>query len=175
MKSRVFALVALLLAGCGIAINRASDYDRFRDPEVAMVLRVFNLAEVREGDLARDRATSQAVKDFAAMMASEHAQSIAKTENDLAKKEIPSADTKLSREIDLESGKTVESLRTHSGADFDRAYLDRSITFHRYIIDTIDKTLKPAAKAKEVKAALDETRATAEKHLARAQEIRKGL
>jgi putative membrane protein len=178
MKSRALAVITLatlLVTGCGIAINRASDYDRFRDPEIAMVLRNFNLAEIREGDLARDHATAQPVKDFGAMMASEHAQSNSKTENELAKKEIFSADSNLSRQIDSESGKTVEALRTRSGADFDRAYLDRSITFHRYIVDTIDKTLKPAAKAKQVKAALDETRAAAEKHLAKAEEIRKGM
>ncbi len=180
MKYRILATLTAAAAtvfatGCGIALNRASDVDRFRDPEIAMVLRNFNLAEIREGDLARDRAAAQPVKDFAAMMAGDHAQANSKTENELAKKEIFSADSNLSRQIDSESGQTVESLRTRSGADFDRAYLDRSISFHRYIVDTIDKTLKPAAKAKEVKAALDETRAAAETHLAKAQEIRKGL
>src|SRR2546430_15937065 len=110
MKVRLLATIVLVLTGCGIALNRSTDYERFRDPEGAMVLRVFNLAEVREGDFARDHATAQAVKDFAAMMASDHAQAIAKTENDLAKKEIPSADSNLSRQIDTESGKTVEAL-----------------------------------------------------------------
>lgn len=178
MKYRVLASItsaAILVTGCGIAINRASDVDLFRDPEIAMVLRNFNLAEIREGDLARDHATAQPVKDFGAMMASEHAQSNSKTENELAKKEIFSADSNLSRQIDTESGKTVENLRARNGADFDRAYIDRSIAFHRTIVDTIDKTLKPAAKAKQVKAALEETRAAAEKHLAKAEELRKGL
>ena len=178
MKYRVLAtitLAALLVTGCGIAINRASDYDRFRDPEIAMVLRNFNLAAIREGDLARDHATAQPAKDFGTMMASEHAQSNSRTENALAKKEIPSADSDLSRKIDAESGKSVEALRTRTGADFDRAYMDRAIAFHRYVIDTIDKTLKPAAKNKVVLAALDETRATAQKHLEKAEEIRKGL
>lgn len=178
MKSRALTTIALagvLATTACISLNRASDVDRFRDPEVAMVLRVFNLAEVREGNFARDHATAQAVKDFASMMASEHAQAASKTENDLSKKEIPSADSPLSRQIDAESGKTVESLRTRSGAELDRAYIDREIALHRYIVETIDKTLKPASKAKEVKAALDETRITAEKHLAKAEEIRKGL
>jgi putative membrane protein len=169
------AAAVLVMSGCGIALNRASDVDRFRDPEVAMVLSVSNLANVREGDLARDHAASQAVKDFAASMASEHAQLASKTENSLAKKEIASADSTLSRQIDSDSGKAVEALRTRSGADFDRAYLDRVITLHRFVLDTIDKTLKPAAKAKEVKAAIDDNRAAEAKHLARAEEIRKGL
>lgn len=177
MNSRVIttmAAAALFTTGC-VHLNRASDVNLFRDPEVAMVLGVANLAEVREGDFARDRATAQAVKDFASMMASEHAQAASKTENDLAKKEIPSADSDLSRQIDTESGKSVEALRTRTGADFDRAYMDRTIAFHRYVIDTIDRTLKPAAKNKVVLAALDETRAAAQKHLEKAEEIRKAL
>jgi putative membrane protein len=169
------AALALATTGCGIALNTAASLDRFRDPEVAMVLHVMSLAEVREGNLARDKASSKPVQEFAAQMSSEHAQASSHTENELGKKDIPSADSDLSREIDTESGKTVESLRARTGADFDRAYLDRAIAFHRYAIDTIDKTLKPAAKNKVVLTALDETRALAEKHLAKAQELRKGM
>jgi putative membrane protein len=168
------AAAALFTIGC-VSLNRPSDFTRFRDPEAAMVIHVANLAEVREGDLARDRAASQAVKEFAAMMASEHAQAASRIENELAKKEIPSADSDLSRQIDAESGKAVDALRTRTGADFDRAYMERTVTFHGYLIDLIDKTVKPAAKKKEVHKALDETRALAVKHLARAEEIRKGL
>jgi len=168
------AAAALLTSGC-VHLNRASDVYRFRDQEIGLTLRAINLAEVREGDLAREYASSKAVKDYGAMMASEHAQALSHAENELAKKEITSADSDLSRQIDTESGKQVEALRARKGADFDHAYMDRAASFHRYVIDTIDKTLKPAAKNKVVVTVLDETRATAEKHLARAEEIRKGL
>src|SRR5260221_14421036 len=129
MNSRVIttmAAAALFTTGC-VHLNRASDVYLFRDPEVAMVLGVANLAEVREGNFARDRATAQGVKDFASMMATEHTQAVTKTENALAKKEIPSADSDLSRKIDAEPGKSVEALRTRTGADFHRAYLDRAL------------------------------------------------
>jgi putative membrane protein len=177
MNSRAIttlAAAALIATGC-VHLNRASDATAFRDPEVAMVLGVSNLVQVREGNVARDRASSKAVKDFASMMASEHALSASKTQNALAKKEIPSADSDLSRKIDADSGKTVASLRGLSGADFDRAYMDRTIAFHRSLIDTIDKTLKPAAKNKVVITAIDETRTAEQKHLEKAEEIRKGL
>src|SRR5258708_22475084 len=121
MNSRVIttiAAAALFITGC-VHLNRANDVNLFRDPEVAMVLRVANLAEVREGNFARDRATAQAVKDFASMMASEHAQAASKTENELAKKEIPSAHSDPSPKIDADSGKSVEALRTHTRAPSD--------------------------------------------------------
>lgn len=177
MRQRTFsiAMAATLLASGCISLNRASDVNLFRDPEVAMVLRVLNLAEVREGNAARDKATSTAVRDFAAMMASEHAQAASKTENELAKKDIASADSDLARQIDAQSGQAAESLRARSGADFDRAYMDRQIELHSYIVNIIDTKLRAASKAKQVKKALDDTKATAETHLAKAREIRKGL
>ena len=162
-------------ASAAVRVSRASDATAFRDPEVAMVLSVSNLVEIREGDLARDRATSKAVKDFASAMASEHALEASKTQNALARKEIPSADSELSRQIDTDSGKAVEYLRRLSGPDFDRAYMDRTIAFHRDLLDTIDKTLKPSAKNKVVITAVDETRAAEQKDLERAEAIRKTL
>ena len=175
MSMTIIAAAALFTTGCGIALNTQASYDRFRDPEVAMVLRVLNLAAVREGNVARDKATSKTVQEYAAIMANDHAQASSHTENELGKKEIASADSDLSRQIDTDSGKVVASLRALSGPDFDRAYMDRAIAFHRYVIETIDKTLKPAAKNKLVLTALDENRAAAQKHLARAEEIRKGM
>jgi putative membrane protein len=165
---------ALFTTGC-VSLNRASDVNLFRDQEIGLVLRVMNLAEVREGDLARDRGSALSVKEYGAMMASEHAQALSHAENELAKKEISSADSDLSRQIDTDSGKQVEALRARGGADFDRAYMDREVSFHRYVINTIDQKLKPAAKNKVVVTVLGEVRATAEKHLAKAEEIRKGL
>ena len=176
MNARIVSTIAagLLAAGC-VHLNRASDATAFRDPEVAMVLSVANLVEIREGNIARDRATAKAVKDFAAMMAADHALQASKTENALAKKEIPSADSDLSRQMDTDSGKQVAALRALTGAEFDRAYMDRTIAFHRYVIETIDKTLKPAAKKKEVIAAVAETRAAEKKHLEKAEAIRSSV
>jgi len=73
--------------------------------------------------------------------------------------------------------KTVESLRTRSGAELDPAPTSTARSpSHRYIVETIDKTLKPASKAKQVKAALDENaRSRRRSTWRRAEEIRKGL
>jgi predicted outer membrane protein len=176
MKFR-FAIVvaaAIATAACSMPhLNTAAELKKMRDPEVAMALRMSNLALAREANLASTKAADKAVRDFATTMADEHSTAISKTDNDLAKKEIPAADSDISRQIDLESGKAVEALNTRSGHDFDVAYLDRTIALNKYVIDLIDKTLKPIAKADVVKKALDETRAAAEKDLKKAQELRK--
>lgn len=172
----VVPFVAVLAAACSMPhLNTSADLQRMHDPEVTMVVRVADLAAVREAKLAADKASDKAVKDFAVMLADEHSTALSKTDMELAKKEIPAADSDISRQLDLESGKAVEALRTRSGHDFDVAYIDRVIALHRYLIETIDKTLKPIARDSVVKKVLDESRATAEKHLAKAEELRKGL
>src|SRR5258706_12823521 len=105
MNSRVIttmAAAALFTTGC-VHLNRASDVYVFRDPEVAMGLGVANLAEGREGNFARDRATAQAVNDFASMISSEHAQAASKNKNRLSLQEVPSVDPPLRPQSDAAS------------------------------------------------------------------------
>jgi putative membrane protein len=174
MKHRLILSLALVvpLAGC----RSSSDRARLTDPEVAMVVRVANLGEVREGQLARDKVTDTAVRDFAQMMVTDHTAASNKAEADLAGAGIPSEDSPLSRQIDANSGTATDSLRASAaGRDFDRAYMNRQVEAHRTILDVIDQTLVPNAHAKALKAVLADMRKTVQDHLTRAQQIQSTL
>jgi putative membrane protein len=145
------------------------------DPEVAMVIRVANLGAVREAELARTRAGSAAVKDFANMMVNEHTAAEDKAETALLKAELPFKDSDLSRQLDAESGNAAQSLSILNGADFDRAYLDRQIQALQKVLDTTDSTLVPRARHKALKQVLTELRTTMQQHLEKAKQVRAGL
>jgi putative membrane protein len=166
MKTLLISILAVTLAGCASTSERP-----LTDPEIAMVMRVANIAEVREGALARDKATDPAVRDFAAMMVSEHSAQNSKAESEFAKVDIPSEDTELSRKIDAESGVVTERLRLLTGREFDRAYMDRQVEAHQSVLTLIDSKLIPAARKKTVREQLTELRTMVEKHLARAKQI----
>src|ERR1700686_5529906 len=132
----------LVLSLVLIACSNISDRARLNDADIAMVIRVSNLGEVREGQLARDKATDTAVRDFAQMMITDHTAASNKAEADLARAGIPSEDSPLSRQIDASSGTATESLRASAaGRDFDRAYMDRQVEVHRTILGVIEQTL----------------------------------
>lgn len=172
MKTLTSVIAVLALVSCATSRDQAN----LTDPEIAMVTRVANLGEVREGNIARDKATDPAVREFAVMMVNEHNEANTKAEEALAKKEIPSADSALSRQIDTNSATAADMLRNAAaGAPFDRAYMDRQIEVHQYVLNTIDKQLLPSAHDKAVRQVLNDMRTTVQKHLDRARQIRTAL
>ena len=95
---------------------------------------------------------------------------------DLARADIPSADSSLSRQIDANSGNATDMLRaTPAGPAFDRAYMDRQVDGHRYILGVIDQTLVPNAHSKVLRGVLADMRKLIDQHLTRAQQIQSTL
>ena len=168
-KFRILAAL-MLFAGCA-----SMSQQKLTDPQIAMVMRVANLGEVRESELARTKAVDSGVRDFAAMMVTEHTAQNNKAEAELAKANINSEDTDRSRQLDAASGAAADRLRALSGAALDRAYIDRSIDAHQSLITLIDSTLMPAVRKRVVRDQLTDLRALAEKHLTRAKQIQAAL
>jgi putative membrane protein len=163
-------LAVMVLAGCA-----TTQQQKLTDSDIAMIMRVANLGEVREGELARNKATDTAVRDFAAMMVTEHTAQNNKAESELARRDVASSDTDLSRQLDAESGAATERLRSLAGAAFDRAYMDRQVSAHQSLIALIDSKLMPIARKKVVREQLTELRSLADKHLTRAKQIQGSL
>lgn len=171
MRSAI--IFTVLFASACISIN--NDRERFGDPEIAMVMRIANLGEVREGALAREKGAEPSVRDFATMMVNEHTLANSRAESELMRVDIVSVDTMLSRQLDADSGAAADRLRLLSGHSFDRAYMDRQIQVHQDVLNLIDKRLAPLAKKKVVKEQLTAMRATVEQHLSRAKQIAAAL
>src|SRR5260370_12300496 len=170
MKGMLALMTVALWTACASGPTPVQSTTRLEgDPEVAMVIRVANLGEVREGELARTRAASAAVKDFANMMINEHGAAEDKAETALLKADLPFKDSALSRQLDAQSGSATQSLSALSGADFDRAYMDRQILAHQKVLETIDSTLMPLAHKKALKEALTEMRTTVQQHREKAK------
>jgi putative membrane protein len=163
-------LAVMLLAGCA-----TTQQQKLTDSDVAMIMRVANIGEVREGEVARTRATDTAVRDFATMMVTEHTAQNNKAESELARANIASSDTDLSRQLDAESGAETDRLRSLAGAAFDRAYMDRQVTAHQSLIALIDSKLMPTARKKVCREQLTQLRSLADKHLTRAKQIQGSL
>src|SRR6184192_958807 len=100
MKFRMI-LAITLLAGCA-----TTSQEKWTDPQIAMVMRVANLAEVREGEVAREKSGNSTVREFATMMVTEHTSQNNKAESELARVNINSEDTPTSRQMDADSGAT---------------------------------------------------------------------
>ncbi|MCU1346997.1 MAG: hypothetical protein JWO56_27 [Acidobacteria bacterium] len=187
MKRLVLFLAAMVCAACatnssttattpGMSGSAIASRERLVDDrEVAMVVRVANLGEVREGSVARTKATAPSVKDFATMMVNDHKAAEDKAEATLMKADLPFVDSDLSRRLDAESGAAAQSLAGLSGDAFDRAYMDRQVAVHTEVLQIIDGTLIPKARNKRLREVLTETRTTVQGHLDKAKGVRAAL
>ncbi len=171
MKFGTIAAI-ILLAACTTSNPQQR---RLSDPEIAMIMRVSNLSEAREGELAREKGASAEVREFGSMMVTEHGSQNSKTEAEFARADIVSEDSTLSRQIDANSGGAVDRLRGLSGTAFDRAYIERQVETHQNALNLIDSRLLREAHRKVVHNQLGEMRKTIEKHLARAKQIQGAL
>ena len=95
------------------------------------------LAEVELGKLAQHKATNPQIKEFGAMMVSDHSASNDKMKNIAKDKGIT-----LPQVLGDYQQKLENELRSKSGKDFDRAYVTTMIKDHKEDIKTFEVALK---------------------------------
>jgi len=127
------------------------------------------LAEVKLAQLAKDKGSAAAVKEFADMMITDHGAA-----NDKVKQLAGARNVTLPAEPDAEHQKKADDLSKKTGKDFDKAYVDAMIKGHKETVDMF-KTASTKVTDAEVKAFIDNTIPTIEHHLQRIQEIKKGM
>ncbi len=170
MKFRA-VLALTLFAGCATIPQDRT----LTDPQIAMIVRVVNLSEVREGEVAREKSGNASVREFAAMMVTDHTAQNNKAESELSRVDIASEDTPLSRQIDATSGVATDRLRALTGSAFDRAYIDRQVEAHQSALGLIDSKLTPSARKKTLRGQLTDLRKMIDTHLTRAKQIQSSL
>src|SRR5581483_7422863 len=139
------------------------------------MMRVINLGEIREAQVARDKTASTTIRDFAQMMINDHEAENNKAEAAMSAKDVNSEDTPQSRQLDEQSGAATDRLRTLSGAALDRAYIDREVQAHQSALNLLDTQMIPNARKKVVKDQLADLRKLVSTHLARAKQIQSSL
>ncbi|MCU1280699.1 MAG: outer membrane protein [bacterium] len=83
------------------------------------------MAEVKLGQLAAEKGTSPAVKEFGKRMVEDHSKANDELKSIASKKNVP-----LPTDVDSKAKATYEKLAKLSGPDFDKAYLDAMVKDH---------------------------------------------
>jgi putative membrane protein len=102
--------------------------------------------------------------------------SVNKSATDLAKKlNVKPDPNDTSKQLKKGGENNVTALKKLHGDAFDKAYVAQEVTYHKTVLDTVDKTLIPSAKNAELKALLEKTRPAFVAHLEHAKELKKTL
>lgn len=179
IPGRLLALPLLIaLAGPAAAQTNVSGGAEAVPPlDDATIVAIFdaaNTADIETGALAAEKGSSREVREYGAMLARDH-EAVRKLGRDLAAKlevtPTPPADDASARA----HAAAMKSLRSKSGAAFDRAFLEHEIAFHQAVIDAINSTLLPTIDNAEVKALVVKVAPAFEAHKVRAQQILSGM
>lgn len=96
-----------------------------------------NMTEIELSKVAQDKATSQRLKDFAAMMVTDHTKA-----GDQLKQLAATKNITLPANLDGKSQDKLDNLNKKSGKDFDKAYTDDMLDDHKDAVDAFEKGSK---------------------------------
>ena len=122
------------------------------------------MAEVKLGELAKDHASSEAVKKFGQQMVDDHSKANDELKDIAGKKGIT-----LPSGLDAKDQNTYDRLSKLKGAEFDRAYMADMVKDHRMDIAEFKREAGRGSDA-ELKAFASKTLPTLEHHLQMAQD-----
>ena len=144
------------------------------DPTIVAIFDDANTADIETGTLAAQKGSTQAIRDFGAMLARDH-KMVRQQGRDLAKKlnvtPTPPADTSSAKT----HAEALTTLRSKKGADFDRAFLDHEVKFHEDVINAVNSTLLPAIQNAELKQLVVKVAPAFQAHRDMAANMRKKL
>jgi len=170
-KSALFASVVFLALGPAAWAQNAKP----SDAQIAAIVVTANQVDIDAGTLAKSKAHSAEVKEFAQRMITDHS-GVNKSAKELVTKLHVTPEASSTSES-LKSGgdKNLANLRMLSGAAFDKAYIDHEVAYHEAVLDAMDKTLIPDAQNAELKALLVKVRPAFVAHLDMAKQMQAQL
>jgi putative membrane protein len=141
------------------------------DGEIFAIETALNNGEVTLAQIAKKNGKSEQVRDFAAMMISQHQDAQNKAKALATKAKITAQDDDVSNKIKSEGTSVQADLKGKKGTDFDKAYMDSQVKMHTEGLDIIDNQLLPSVKNADMKDHLNTVRQHVQMHLSKAQDI----
>ena len=127
------------------------------------------MTEVNASKVAQEKATSPAVKDFAAHMITDHTKANSELVTAATGKGVTPPGT-----VDKSHQKDIDKLSKLSGADFDKAYMKQMVSDHKTTVSLFEKEAK-SGKDGDLKGWAGKTLPTLQEHLKMAQDLNASL
>lgn len=127
------------------------------------------MAEVAAGKVASEKATNPQVKEFAAMMVTDHTKANDELMEIARKKNIT-----LPVEPDADHQKALTDMSAKTGKDFDKAYVDAMVNGHKKVASMLEDASKNCKDA-DLMAFATKTLPIVKAHLAKIEAIQKSM
>jgi len=161
-----------LLSGCAAA-ERAMP-GTLSDANVVSVLDTIDVSEIEAAQLAKEKASSPAVRSYAAHLVDEHTAKMQQTLQLARQRGLQPDKPSLAAAVESTHQKTMDELRKKSGRDFDRAYLDYQVAMHQQAIKLVEGTSN-SVEDMRLKQHLMKTRPALMSHLTGARDLQRQI
>lgn len=184
--SKTYLTFAAVVCTLSLGGNGLAAQDHIRQSAVeapapalddATIVAIFdnaNTVDIETGKLAAERGHSNEVRQFGAMLARDH-DMVRQQGRDLAKKLGVTPTPPAGDQSAQDQAAVIRRLSALRGAEFDQAFLQREVQFHRDVIAAIETTLLPAIKNEELKALVVKVAPAFQAHLVMAENLGKRL
>ena len=167
--------VFVFAAGVSLALAGSARAQAPTDPQIASIVVTANQVDITAGKLAESKGSNAEIKSFAEQMVTDHTGVNKQATELVTRLKVTPEDNPTSESLKKGGAENVAHLKTLSGKQFDKAYIDHEVEYHQQVLDAIDKTLIPNAQNADLKALLVKVRPAFEAHLQHAKHIQASL
>jgi putative membrane protein len=171
MKFTISLLAILFLAG----VYNVKAQTTLSDPEVAAVAVAANQIDIKYGEIAKKRSKNADILNFAETMIKDHSAVIGQASDLVKKLNVTPKDNAVSQKLNSDAEQTRKSLNAKSGAEFDKAYIDNEVAYHKAVIDAVKNVLIPETENQELKDLLTNILPALDTHLQHAEMVQKKI
>lgn len=156
-------------------VSFAQETPKLSDAEVASVAVVANQIDIAYADIAKEKSKDAEILKFAETMVNDHNAVIAQAAALVKKLGVTPKDNDVSKKLLADAETTKKALRSKSAREFNKAYIDNEVAYHKAVIDAVDGLLIPETENAELKALLQNVLPALKTHLAHAEMVQKSL
>ena len=161
---------ALVFATLFVVGQNSSD---FTDPQIAHIAVTANQIDINTGELALKKSSNAEVKKFAQTMINDHKAVIGQATTLAGKLSVQPEDNALSKKLMSDAQKAKKELSAKPASEFDKAYIDHEVAYHKAVIAAVRDVLIPQTDNAELKSLLQNVLPALEAHLQHAEMIQK--
>lgn len=172
LKSGMGLLLCMLASMAG---SNAQDKLKLSDEEVAFVAVTANQIDIDFAQIAKEKSKDAEVLKFAQTMERDHKAVISQAANLAKKLGVTPKSNSLSAKLLADAEKTKEKLKTKSGNEFNQAYIDNEVAYHKAVIDAVQGVLIPETENQELKQLLQDVLPALKAHLGHAEMLQQNF
>ncbi len=166
-----FRHLAVLAAVIAPAMAQAQQKAHIDDAAIVGIFDAANGWDISTGSLASKNSMRADVKEFGDMLATVH-KAVQQQGRDLAKK-LGVTPTPVPKDFPLllDYQATMKKLTPLKGPEFDKAFLEHEVAYHKAVIDAVTNTFLPAIQNAELKKFVESVAPAFQAHMAKAQDL----